>query len=104
MDVATSHQKQARARATTHHPNKARRRGPRWRVASQMRPRGSTAKMVTALAPPMRATATPERAAARRGEPSREPLTKGMSIQGSRTTESRETEVVVQVKTRGAAQ
>jgi hypothetical protein len=52
----------------------------------------------------MRATATPERAAARRGEASREPATKGMSIHGSKTTESRETEVVVQVKTMGAAQ
>jgi hypothetical protein len=36
----------------------------------------------------MRATATPERAAARRGDPSREPVTKGTSIQGSKTTET----------------
>jgi hypothetical protein len=52
----------------------------------------------------MRATATPERAAARRGEPSREPVTKGMSTQGIKTMESSSIEVVVQVKTRGAAQ
>jgi hypothetical protein len=88
----------------THQPNKARRRGPRWRVANQMSPRGSTAKMVTALAPPMRATATPERAAARRGDPSREPVTKGMSIQGSKMPASSCTEIVVHVKTMGAAQ
>jgi hypothetical protein len=52
----------------------------------------------------MRATATPERAAARRGDPTREPVTNGTSTQGRKTTASKETEVVVQVKTMGAAQ
>jgi hypothetical protein len=52
----------------------------------------------------MRATATPERAAARRGEPSREPATKGRSTQGRRTTANSWTEVVVQVMTMGDAQ
>jgi hypothetical protein len=69
-----------------------------------MTAKGKTAKTTAAFEPPINATATPERAAARRGEPSREPTTKGRITQGSNTTAKSATDVVTQVKTIGAMQ
>ena len=71
------------ATRTGHHTSRARRRGPGVRVSSQIAPSGSTADVAAALTPPTAATASAESAAARTGDPRREPSTSGTSTHGA---------------------
>ena len=74
--MATNHQKQARATAMTHHPKRARRRGPGWRVQPDdgQRQDGDDGHRIGAAHEGDR---HPRAAAARRGEPPREPTPRG---------------------------
>ena len=71
-------------------------------MRSQSAPTGSMAMMTVALTPPIKASATPDLAAARRGDPVRDPFTRGCNSQGRSMTAIRVPERDVQVTAMGA--
>src|ERR1700728_3539354 len=97
-------QKHAIATQTTHHPINDRRRGPGALVNSQITASGRADTTMVAFTPPISATATADLAAARIGDPSRAPTTKGCNTHGKKTTANRSAEIAAQSTTIGATQ
>ncbi len=90
--------------ASAHQLMSARRRGPRSRVSNHTAGTGRIASVAAALTPPAHSSATPDRAAARRGDPPRAPSTSGLTTQGNTAIGSSSDEIEVSsLSVRGAS-